>query len=425
MIDRRQLVIGATMFPVAARAVAAGASVTAEAEADLGRYIDFGIKASGGPGDNASGAWMANELEKAGYRVERQTIEVPFFDVSTAELRVGGHRADVLPQAVVGPTGPGGVEGALVRIDPRFATPIPAGSIAVLELPFRRWSTVTVPLVRNALLAAERSGAVAAIIVTTGPTGGAIVLNAPADKPVVRIPVACLAPQDAEPLLRACLSGAKGRLVVDGKGGRRKAFNVLGTLSRNAAKWIVVSTPRSGWLTCAGERGPGIVTWLDLARWAPAALPGVNLMFTSNSGHEYENAGSEELVRSHAPAPVDVALWLHLGAGFAARDWQEFGGKLRPLASADPQRLCVATDATAAAAKVAFAGLVGLDQPIVSDEMRMGETGTIVAAGYQNTIGLLGAHRFHHHRDDDRRCVDTGLIAPVTAACRKLLSAAA
>lgn len=424
MIDRRQLVVGSAMLPIAFSA-SAKASSDARSASELAEYIDFGIKASGGPGDNACGNWIAAKLKAGGYTVERQAIEIPFFDVRLAEFRLGEHRADVIPQAIVVPTGPAGVKGPLVRVDPRLPVSVPRGSVAVVELPYRRWSTVTTPLIHDAISKAERDGAVAALIVTTGPTGGAIALNAPADKPSFTIPVACLAPRDALPLLRGCLTGETGRLTVDGKGGRRKAFNILGSLRRGRAKTIVVSTPRSGWLTCAGERGPGIVTWLELARWAPSALPGMNLLFSCNSGHEYENAGSEELVRSHAPAPADVALWLHLGAGFAARDWHEVGGDLRPLDAADPQRACVATDRTVEAARTAFRGLTGLDRPIVAAGMRQGETGTIIGAGYMKTVGLLAAHRFHHHRDDDARCVDTAMIEPVIAACKTLLLGAA
>lgn len=427
MIDRRQLVIGSALVPIAGHAQTGAPSQQAPAsrEADLARYIGFGIKASGGPGDNGCGAWIAGELTAAGYAVERQAIDIPYFDVRTSYLQVGDHRAEVVPQAIVVQTGLDGIEGPLVRVDPRLPVAVPKGCIAVVELPYRRWSTVTTPLIRDALLEAEQCGAIAALVITTGPTGGAVVLNAPADKPSVAIPVASLAPEDSIPVIAACVKGDRGRLIVDGRGGRRAAFNILGRLARGRNKSIIVSTPRSGWLTCAGERGPGIVSWLALARWAPRALPGVNLIFSCNSGHEYENAGSEALVRSHAPTPAEVALWLHLGAGFAARDWHESGGRLRPMGSVDPQRICAVTEAAQAAAREAFSGLPGLERPVVAADARQGETGTIIAAGYANTVGLLAAHRFHHHRNDDARCVDAGMIEPVIAGCKKLLLAAA
>ncbi|MCH7749719.1 MAG: hypothetical protein IH939_16655 [Acidobacteria bacterium] len=48
-----------------------------------------------------------------------------------------------------------------------------------------------------------------------------------------------------------------------------EAVNVAGRLVRNEeADWSVISTPSSGWFTCAGERGPGIAALLALAEWA-------------------------------------------------------------------------------------------------------------------------------------------------------------
>jgi hypothetical protein len=394
-------------------------------DADLHTYAGFGIKAAGGEGDNASGAWVERELHLAGFAARRQLISVPFFEAAQAILNVAGSVAPVIPQAVVVPTGPAGISGPLERVDPRLNAHVGKGSIAVIELPFRRWSTATAPMIKEAVSSAERDGAVAAILITTGPSGGAVALNSPAERPMFAIPVVCLGQDHALPALAACEAKAPGRLVVAGRGGRRSAFNVIGSRPRKANRTLVVSTPRSGWFTCGAERGPGIATFLSLARWAPRALPSVDLLFTCNTGHEYENAGSEELVQGEAPDPDKVALWLHLGAGFAARDWQEVGGRLRPLDSADPQRAAVATDATVSAARVAFANLPGLSDPFVSNEMRQGETGTIIRAGYDNTIGLLGAHRFHHHPDDDLRCASSVLIEPVVEACRRLLLKAA
>ncbi|OWK33149.1 hypothetical protein [Sphingomonas dokdonensis] len=418
MITRRSALTAAAATPVALLARAAPPDIAA----DLNRYIDFGSKASGGAGDIASGEWIADELRQVGFAVSRLHFDAPFFEPRTATLAQGGRTSQVIPQAVVVPTGPQGVTGTLVRVDPRITQTVPRGAVALVDLPHQRWSTATAPAVRETVAKVAGDGAVAAILITNGPTGKAVALNAPADKPLFPIPTACLAPDDAPYFLAAVDRPAT--LTLDGESGRRPAFNVLGRLDRGAARTIVVSTPRSGWFTCGGERAPGIAVWLDLMRWAPGALKGVNLFFTCNSGHEYENAGSEALVERVAPRPDAVPLWLHLGAAVAARDWQEFGGTLRPLPSADPQRLCVATAAMTRKAKAAFAGLPGLESPLKIEGAGIGETGTIIAAGYTRTVGLLGAHRFHHTREDLKQTVDAALTWQVAAACRTLLTQA-
>ncbi|HUB85991.1 MAG TPA: hypothetical protein VL971_09880, partial [Rhizomicrobium sp.] len=62
---------------------------------DLERYVGFGVKASGGPGDIACGEWLESELHKRGFTVQRQTISVPFFTPSRAELTTGSQTAPV------------------------------------------------------------------------------------------------------------------------------------------------------------------------------------------------------------------------------------------------------------------------------------------------------------------------------------------
>src|SRR3546814_4139723 len=84
--------------------------------------------------------------------------------------------------------------------------------------------------------------------------------------------------------------------LLDGKGGLRAAENVVARRVRDGRRWVVVSTPRSGWTDCAGERGPGLAIWLALAEWMPHAFADHSLLFVCNSGHEYENLGASHIV---------------------------------------------------------------------------------------------------------------------------------
>ncbi len=425
--NRRDFLLGAAALP--ASLPASGAAMAAPGEmdarpsvaADLARYIGFGGKAAGGPGDMACGEWLDAELGRLGFATERQAISVPFFAAERCELISGAARAGVWPQPIVRSTPPAGVSGPLVRVDGGgHAAASLAGAIALVDLPFRRWSTMLAPGARRPIAAAFAAGARAVVAVTNGPTGRVIALNSDGRAPLFPGPVALLAPADAAPFLAAAARGARATLHLAGESGRRPAFNLIGRIERGARRWLVVSTPRSGWFTCAGERGGGVATWLALARWASATQGGFNLAFIANSGHEYEYLGAEEMLRAIAPRPAATAFWLHLGANLAASDWHEAVGEMRPLPSSDPQRFLVVSPPLLAAARETFAGLCGLEAPYSSEALSAGELGNVIAAGYPLVAGVFGIHRFHHVADDDARCVSAAEVARAATAFRRL-----
>ncbi len=420
--SRRAFLGGTGLIGLAASGAANGAeTVAADAwlQTLLERYAAFGIKASGGEGDNACGAWLEALLQGYGYACRRQRFDAPFFEVARATLATGGAEASVLPQAIVAPTGPSGLAAPL-----RLASPGAdlSGAIALLDLPYKRWVSLTDPQVAQPIADAFGRGAVAVVAITTGPTREAIALNVSTHKPGFDKPVAILAPRDARPFLDAASTGRTGALVVDGHGGRRPAFNLIARLDRGAPRDVILSTPRSGWFTCAAERGSGLVVWLSLARWLAGAKPGVNVELIATSGHEYEYLGGEHYL-SQAPSPTKTRLWIHIGAGAAARDWHELGPRLLPLPSADSQRVLTATADIVERVRSAFHGVSGLEATYVADRTTAGgELVNVLDAGYKSMIGLYGGHRYFHTRGDDLRCVSADLVQPVAAAFRTAIA---
>jgi hypothetical protein len=393
------------------------------AQADLERYVGFGVKASGGPGDRAAGAWLEAELRTLGFAIERQTFEAPWFEPSIAEIAVDGQVAAVIPQAVVVTTPQDGISAPLVLADVGDRARL-KGAIALVSLPHARWSSLVSPVPRQKAQAAFDAGAAAVVLITHGPTGQALALNAPADGPMFPRPAAILAPKAAPPFLAAAARGEVGRLTVAGAGGRREAYNIVTRLDRGRGRWLVVSTPRSGWFGCAGERGPGVAIWLMLARWAARADLPVNVAFVCNSGHEYENLGAARLLHDAAPKPAQTAFWLHLGANAAARDWHELGGQMTPLPSADPQRYLGVSPSLIDEARRIFAGQPGLEAPYPAAPGAAGELGHIIAAGYPALAGVFGAHRFHHAAADDLRTVEPAHAVQAAIGFRDLIHSA-
>jgi len=348
---------------------------TASIEADLLRYVGYGEKRAGGPGDTACGEWLAGELAGLGYAVERQTFSAPFFDAQQADLEMGDVRTPLYPQPIVSPTGPEGVTGPLVRMDSagRFAGSLD-GAIAVVDLAHARWSSL-------------------------------------------------LSPGARDPIRRAfAMERREARLTIQGDGGRRSAFNFVGRMERGKGRWLAISTPRSGWFVCAAERGPGVAVWLDLARWARDALPDYDLAFICNTGHEYEYLGAAEAMKEIAPPPAATRFWLHLGANVAARDWHEAPGKPSPLPSVDSQRFLSISPDLLPLAREVFAGQAGYEAPVSSQVLAAGELVEVIKAGYSPAAGVFGIHRYHHVAEDDARCLNLEATVAAAEGFRRLVS---
>ena len=422
---RRSVLAVASALPLAAPAamaqgrVDAGLPTSAQLQTDLARYDALGDKAAGGEGDAAVGAWLEGELRRLGFSTSRQMFRTPFFTAERAELTAGGARATVLPQGIVIPTPPQGVEGRLTVSGERE---VARGDIALIVLPYARWSAARNAAVRVPVTEALAAGAQAAVVVTTGPTGEAIALNAPYERPLFDKPVAVLAPSEAAPFLAAARAGGRARLVLSGTSGLRPAYNLIGEKRGGSRDGLVVSTPRSGWFKCTGERGPGIAAWLSLARWLGAGRPARDLTFLATSGHEYDNQGGVLYLAERAPKPEATRLWAHLGANVATRDWHETAAGLLPLPSADPQRFLVGTANTLPVLERTFAGLPGLARPYPSEGGAEGELKHVLESGYRRAFGVFGGHRRHHARTDDLRSTSGELVLPAALAFRSAIA---
>ncbi len=423
---RRTLLAAAIGLPLISTDIArAGTAVMPDAfsaaalMADVDVYAAGGNKASGGPGDEQIAAWLTKRMQALGFIVEQQPFTVPWFSTERADLTVDGSLTPVTAQPLVQPTPADGLR-APIRLAEQGINL--NGAIALINLPYRRWSTLLDPLARQPIVDAIARGAKAAVVITSGPSHQALLLNTPADRPLFDCPVALLAPDLAAPVIAAASCGSPATLTVTGKGGARPAHNLIARHDRSDGPWIIVSTPRSGWTDCVGERGPGIAIWLALAAWAVAARRRHKLLFVCTSGHEYENLGAHHLLKSKAPPPERSAFWVHLGANIATRDWHELPHRLLPLPSPDPQRYLVTSSAWVARARQIFAGQPGLEMAYPADQGSAGELSEIIKAGYRDVAGVFGAHRLHHAATDTRATVIPAPLVAAAAGFRNLLS---
>lgn len=384
---------------------------------DLEQHAAFGDKFSGGPGDTATADWIAGRLRKSGYRVDESTFDAPYFIKRMARLAMGTTTVEVVPQAPVATTGPAGITAPLALVD--GAVVDVRGRIAVFVTPPGRHAALSPAQgIGQTVRQTADAGARAIVIVTMGPSGEAIALNAPEDRPFVSVPTAVLAPQRAQAWVAAARAGATATLVLDGDATHRPSKNLVARVTRGE-RWLAISTPRSGWFGCVGERGTGTAIFLELADWAARRFPAHSIFVMNTGGHEYFFAGSHRVL-NQAPPPAATMAWAHIGATLGVRDAVERDGRLVMLDTADPQRSLMVTEGARAAAAEGFKGLSGFETP-TPVRPQAGELSTFTDLGYTKAFAGIGVHRWFHTVEDTLERVDARLVVPVLTAHQRTI----
>lgn len=414
------LVVGAMPSVASAKLVSGGQSDRRLGErlfADVVRYAGLGDHRTASPGDDRTTAWLSARLRAVGYAVEQPDIALATFEPDRCSVAIGDLSIPCFPAWPVVPTS--GVSGIL-----RDAA-VPgdlAGSVALVVLPYRPGAAFVVRGYGSAVVDAQARGAAAIVVVTEGPTGEIVALNAHLERYVWRVPV-ILAPGRDAGRLRALATGVRHATVVT-TGKRRpdaRATNVLAkrpALPGAPAGTIVLTTPKSGWFACAGERGAGIAIFLEIARTVIRDSRRA-LMVVATTGHELEGLGGEALLRDHAPRPADVALWVHIGANIASNVVDLTRG-VRRTAAVNGQRGILVPANALTIARGAFADQPGYSEPVdILSDKAVGEVVIYRREGYRNLVGLVGGHPLHHTRlDVPANATSPAALAPVARGLR-------
>jgi hypothetical protein len=404
----------------AAFAADPASDVTAQLSKDLVRYAGFGDKESGTPGELAAADWIADSLKEAGYEIENDSFMVPRFSSVRTGLHVGTRQVAIKPQPVVVPTPSEGISAKACIIRKPYQARGAAGRIAFLVPPYGRHASIGSAEIKPLLTAAVANKAQAIVIVPDGPTGGIVGLNIVAGvEPVADIPIALLAPKDFAPLEEELSEDKIATLIVDGVSRPVESRNIIAR-RKAGSKWIVFTSPRTGWFDAAAERGTGIAVFLGLCRWAAGAFPDHSLLAINSGGHELAFSGMHRAMKV-VPPPDAVAGWVHAGAGLATRDRLMLGNRvLGLLPTADPQRVLMCPREVISPAKEAFKGISGFEQPIFPVK-GAGELSGLIDAGYSRIFAGLGVHAWFHTAEDTLDKTDAGLLAPVLMAHMRLL----
>lgn len=354
--------------------------------------------------DGQSAAWLAREVSDAGLSPSREAFPLDRIDVVQCFIEIRGTRVPAIPLFDGTFTDDAGVRG-------RLATPAGSGEIALLDLPPNTAGAGPVGTARH------QSRYRAIVAVTRGGRPGLCPSNADAFTAPFGPPVVQVSSDTADRLLDHARAGAEARVVARVRRTSAFAENVVATVAGRdrALPPLVVMTPRSGWYTCASERGGGIACWLELMHAMRSASPARDVVFVASSGHELGHLGINAFVDKRPGIVANSAGWMHFGANIGAST--DPGTTVQSSDDASESRLIKAMTA---------AGL-SADRRVPRGTVPGGEAEVVHRGGghYVSVIGRNGL--FHNPADRGAATVDAAVVSrfidAFTAVASQLASA--
>lgn len=270
-------------------------------------YEQQGHHRTGTDVDRASGEWLANEVRRIGLEPSFEDFKLSRVDPVEASITVNGRRIEGLPLFDGSFTGPADIEGPLGNLGGD-------APIGFAEMPPNAAEA-------GALGDARRHDRHRAIVVATrGMRPGFCPSNADSFVRPFGPPVLQVASEEASFLADCMRQDATVRLTVHAERVPVSALNVVARVpgTEKSAAPLVVMTPRSGWWSCASERGGGLACWLEIMRAVHDAKPVRDVLFVASSGHELGHIGLDDFMERRAGLVAAAKAWIHLGANIGA-----------------------------------------------------------------------------------------------------------
>ncbi len=386
---------------------------------DVVRYFEIGNHRTGSPGDQETSRWLADELTKVGLSVEMDAFKLRQFRVVNCSLLVDGRPVACFPFWYPRNTGESPIIAPLAILGDNNESV--EGRIAIMDarpLGLSPWQEGVNSIAERATKAGAK-GLVVSYLHSCPRAVSALNAKPPFHQTPLPIPAVGVAIDSLATLTKAAEDRATATIRIEGVDDvAAESANVIGRLKRGS-KWIVVTTPTTGWFKCGGERGPGIALFLALARWAAQSESELSFLFMANSGHELDYMGARQSLERFAPSPEEVIAWIHLGSSIATRKWECTGDHHRPIDQLETEygRLDCTRDLI----------------PILEDTFREtacprpsvrkragGELGLFIESGYR-AFGLYGAHHYFHVDNDAPTCTLPQLLQEIAEGFRKAI----
>ena len=270
-------------------------------------YEEQGFHRTGTAVDELSAQWLAGEIRQIGLAPTLEDFPLSRVDPVSASLTVNGRTIEGLPLFDGGFTSAEGISGPLGALNSD-------APIGFCESPPNAQGA-------GALGEARRSNRHQAIVVVTrGARPGFCPSNADSFLHPFGPPVLQVASEDAAPLADCARQGAKVLLTAQAERTQAQAFNVVTAVAGTDKSLapLVVMTPRSGWWSCASERGGGLACWLEIMRAMRDARPARDVLFVASSGHELGHIGLDAFIARREGLVAAARAWIHLGANIGA-----------------------------------------------------------------------------------------------------------
>ena len=270
----------------------------------LERYAALGLHRTGNPTDGATAAWLEDLLSGAGARVERHGYGFPMVK-GAASLAAPLADVPLLPLYYAG-------EGTLET-----------ERVHLVSLPFE---VDHVPegiggLLASAVAEAQAAGAEVAVLTTPCPNDSLCAINRdPRNR--IGFPI-CLAPGRA--LERLHSNPLHIRYSVEIGPGESENLTAVWRAPGDKRLPIMITTPTTGWFTCAGERGSGLAVALSVAQAMADRHP---ILLSLMSGHELGFMGGRRFAEAFDEPLAGV---LHLGSCVADKaGYEAAAGRFMP-----------------------------------------------------------------------------------------------
>jgi len=386
LITRRELLSMSAIAPFAR--IAAADDRADRIRALIHAFELQGIHRTGTTTDRRSAEWLAREVTRAGLTPVHEVFTLARVDPIAATLAGPNRGISGIPLFDAGFTAAAGVSGRLG----------PIGSAADIGLVEAAPNTAGV----GALGEARRSSQHKAIVcITKGGRPGLCPNNADSFLAPFGPPVLQVSSEEADWIRDDAAGGRDVRITAQVKRTRVDALNVTATLAGTDRSLppLVIMTPRSGWWTCASERGGGIACWLELMRELKAARLRRDVVFVASSGHELGHLGINAFVDRRSDIVKGSAGWIHLGANIGAA--QDPGNTIQASDDDFEQRLADAM--TAAALTIARRNPRGTIP---------GGEAEVVHRGGGRYVSLIGRNAlFHNPADRGPEAIDAAVIS--------------
>ena len=373
-------------------AAAYGRTAAAVADERIRRIIEAyerqGIHRTATDVDRESAEWLAREVRDAGLTPALESFSIDRIDIVDVSVTANGRRLDGVPLFDGAFTDAAGVSGRLGSIGGE-------GDIVLTQAAPNTAASGPLGDARRA----NRHRAI--ICVTRGGRPGLCPSNAdsflhPSGPPVVQV-----SSEEGAFLEDCARQGTAVRVVARVTRTAADAFNVVATRAGadRAAPPLVIMTPRSGWWTCASERGGGIAGWLELMRGLAGVRTARDVLFVASSGHELGHLGVNAFIDRRPGIVPQSAGWIHFGANVGAA--QDPGNTIQSSDDAFESRMADAMIA---------AGL-RVDRRVPRGTVPNGEAEAVHRGGgrYMSVIGRNAL--FHNPADRGPDAVDAPVVA--------------